>query len=110
MLRAFDYDYLLGIKLNQRKEVKKQVLATSVRFTKVQENLHVKKTRVNRKQYLIRYNPYQAAKDRLTRKAAVCDLDQAIKTLTSLRKKAPKLYSDDYRGLFPRLLEGSLKN
>jgi transposase len=109
-LKGLGYDYVVGVKRNQWKEVKEQVLATRGRFTKVKDNLYVKETLVNGKRYLICYNPYQAKKDKLTRETVVKQLEQEIKGLDPFTKKAAELYSHDYKGRFlRRLKDGSLR-
>ena len=109
-LKALGYDYVVGVRLNQWKEVKEQVLTTAGRFSEVKENLYVKETVVEGKRYLICYNPDQAKKDRLTREAVVKDLEEQIKSLSPSSKRAAELYCHEYKGRFlRRLKDGSLR-
>jgi transposase len=104
-LKALGYDYIVGVRLNQWKEVKEQVLTTPGRFTEIKDNMYVKETYVNDKRYLICYNPYQAQRDKDTREAVVKDLKQEIKGLNPESKKAASLYGHKYKGRFLRKLK-----
>ncbi len=109
-LRALGYGYVVGVRLNQWKEVKEQVLTTAGRFSQMKENLYVKETEVNGKRYLICYNPDHAKKDRLTREVVVKELEEEIKSLSPSSKKAAELYCHEYKGRFlRRLKDGSLR-
>ena len=104
-LRALGYGYVVGVRLNQWKEVKEQVLTTAGRFSQMKENLYVKETEVNGKRYLICYNPDHAKKDRLTREVVVKELEEEIKSLSPSSKKAAELYCHEHKGRFLRRLK-----
>lgn len=109
-LENMDYDYIVGVRLNQWKEVKEQVLTTPGRYTKVKDNMQVKEAYVNDKRYLICYNPYQAQKDKETREAVVEYLQAEITDLNPDTKKAAALYGHRYKGRYLRKLkDGTLK-
>ena len=109
-LKGLEYDYIVGVRLNQWKEVKEQVLTTPGRFSEIKDNMKVKEAHVNNKRYLICYNPYQAEKDKETRNAVVKDLENEIDGLNPDTKKAASLYGHRYKGRFLRKLkDGTLK-
>ncbi|MCF8001543.1 MAG: IS1634 family transposase [Halanaerobiales bacterium] len=109
-LENMNYDYIVGVRLNQWKEVKEQVLTTPGRYTKVKDNMQVKEAYVNDKRYLICYNPYQAQKDKETREAVVEYLQAEITDLNPDTKKAAALYGHRYKGRYLRKLkDGTLK-
>ncbi|MFW6309321.1 MAG: IS1634 family transposase, partial [bacterium] len=109
-LEKIDYDYIVGVRLNQWKEVKEQVLTTPGRFSKVKDNMKVKEAIVNDKRYLICYNPYQAQRDKETREAVVKELEKEIDGLGPDTKKAASLYGHRYKGRYLRKLkDGTLK-
>lgn len=109
-LKDLGFDYIVGLKLNQWKEVKDEVIITPGRYTKVKDNMHIKETYVNDKRYLLCYNPYQAERDKQTRETVVDCLKEEIANLNPDTKKAAALYSHKYKGRFlRRLKDGTLK-
>lgn len=109
-LKALGYEYIVGIRLNQWKEVKEEVLSTAGRFAQIKDNLFVKETTVNGKRYLICYNPEQDKKDKHTREAVIRTLEEEIDGLDPKSKKAAALYSHKYKGRFLRSLkDGTLR-
>lgn len=109
-LEKLNFDYIVGVRLNQWKEVKNEVLATRGRFSEVRDNMRVKETYVNGKRYVICYNPYQAERDKETREAVVEYLKKEIDGLNPDTKKAASLYGHRYKGRYLRKLkDGTLK-
>ncbi|MFW5981449.1 MAG: IS1634 family transposase [bacterium] len=109
-LEKLNYDYIVGVRLNQWKEVKEEVLATRGRFSKVKDNMRIKEVHVDDKRYIICYNPYQAERDKETRKAVVEYLKKEIDGLNPDTKKAASLYGHSYKGRYlRRLKDGTLK-
>lgn len=109
-LEGLGYDYIVGVRLNQWKEVKEQVLTTPGRYTEIKDNMKVKEAYVNDKRYLVCYNPYQAQRDKDTREAVVKALEEEIKGLNPDTKKAASLYGHPYKGRFLRKLkDGTFK-
>lgn len=109
-LEELNFDYIVGVRLNQWKEVKDQVLTTRRRFSKVRDNMRVKETYVNGKRYIICYNPYQAKRDKETREAVVEYLKEEIDGLNPDTKKTASLYGHRYKGRYlRRLKDGTLK-
>ena len=105
-LKGLGYEYIVGVRLNQWKEVKEKVLTTPGRFSKIKDNLKVKEATVNSKRYLICYNPSQAKKDKETREAAVKYIEEEIEGLNPDSKKASALYGHKYYGRYLRKLKG----
>lgn len=109
-LGGLGYQYIVGVRLNQWKEVKEEVLPTPGRYSQVTENLQVKEVSLGKKRYLICYNPRQAERDKQTREAVVQALEAEIDGLDPESKKAAALYGHQYKGRFLRkLTDGTLK-
>ena len=102
---SLGYKYIVGVRLNQWKEVKEEVLTTPGRYTKVKENLHVKEVNLDNKRYLICYNPLRAARDKKIREEMVKKLEEEIDGLDPESKKAAALYGHRYKGRFLRKLK-----
>src|SRR5690554_541648 len=109
-LKKLGYDYIVGVRLNQWKEIKDKVLTTRGRYSEVKDNMHVKETYVNDKRYIICYNPYQEERDKETRESVVKYLKEEIASLNPDTKKAAALYGHQYKGCYLRKLkDGTLK-
>lgn len=109
-IEAMQYKYIVGVRLNQWKEVKEKVLAAKGRYSEIKDNLFVKEVMVQNKRYLICYNPYEAQRDEEIRAAVVEDLKEQIKNLNPHSKKAAELYGHKFKGRFlKRLNDGTLR-
>jgi transposase len=109
-LEDMGFDFIVGVKSNQWKEVKEDVLSTRGRYTKVADNLKVKETEVNGYRYIICYNPLQAKRDQETRKSIIEYLKEEIDGLDPESKKAARLYGARFKGRYlRRLKDGTLK-
>lgn len=109
-LEGLGYEYIVGVKLNQWKEVKDEVLTRAGRYSEIKDNLHVKEISVNGKRYLICYNPFEAERDKRTREELISYLEDEIDGLDPATKKAAELYGDQYKGRFlRRLKDGTLR-
>jgi hypothetical protein len=73
------FDFILGCKMRQQKEVSEEVLARAGRFRKVADNLEVKEVVVDRRRYVVCKNPIEARKDAAAREAIVEKLEQALR-------------------------------
>lgn len=109
-LEDMQFDFIVGVKSNQWKEVKEEVLSTRGRYTEVADNLKVKETEVNGYRYIICYNPLQAKRDKQTRESVIKHLKEEIDGLDPDSKKAANLYGDKFKGRYlRRLKDGTLK-
>ena len=72
------FDFILGCKMRQQKEVKEEVLARAGRYRKVQDNLDVKEVVVDGRRYVVCRNPLEAKKDAAAREAILAKLEQAL--------------------------------
>jgi transposase len=63
------YEYIVGVKLRGRKEVRDEVLSRAGRYQDVKDNLRVKEVWVDDRRYVICFNPEEAEKDRHDREA-----------------------------------------
>ncbi len=72
------FDFILGCKMRQQKEVSEEVLARAGRFHKVAGNLEVKEVVVDDRRYVVCRNPIEARKDATARAAIVAKLEQAL--------------------------------
>jgi len=73
------FDYVLGCRMRQQKEVTEEVLARAGRYHVVAGNLHVKEVRVGPRRYIVCRNPEEAAKDAAARAAIIERLEDAVK-------------------------------
>ncbi len=109
-VKSLGYEYIVGVRLNQWKEVKEEVLTTPGRYLEIKENLKVKEVDMHGKRYIICYNPIQAERDKNTREAVIKILEQEIQGLDPESKKAAALYGHRYKGRFlRRLKDGTLR-
>jgi transposase len=72
------FDFILGCKMRQQKEVTEQVLSRGGRYQKVADNLEVKEAIVGRRRYIVCRNPLEAKKDAAAREAILAKLEQAL--------------------------------
>lgn len=72
------FDFILGCKMRQHKEVTEEVLSRAGRFHKVQGNLEVKEVVVGPRRYIVCSNPLEAKKDAAARQAILAQLEQAL--------------------------------
>ena len=78
------FDYVLGCRMRQQKEVIEAVLARAGRYQTVADNLEVKEVRVGENRYVVCRNPLEAKKDAAVREAIVDKLRRTIE------KQGPK--------------------
>jgi len=74
------FEYIVGMKMRNVVEVRDDVLGRAGRYHEVSENLRVKEVRVEKRRYVICFNPDEATKDRADREA----------TLAKIRSKLAK--------------------
>jgi hypothetical protein len=72
------FDFILGCKMRQQKEVTDEVLSRAGRYQKVADNLEVKEVVVGERRYVVCKNPMEAKKDAAARDAIVAKLEQAL--------------------------------
>jgi len=72
------FDFILGCRMRQHKEVTEEVLARAGRFHQVQGNLEVKQVVVGARRYIVCSNPLEAKKDAAARQAILAKLEQAL--------------------------------
>lgn len=73
------FDFILGCKMRNQREVTDEVLARAGRYHKVAENLEVKQVTVDDRRYVVCRNPLEAKKDAAAREAIVAKLEQALR-------------------------------
>jgi Transposase DDE domain len=78
------FDYVLGCRMRQQKEVNEAVLARAGRYQTVADNLEVNEIRVGENRYIVCRNPLEAKKDAAVREAIVDKLRRTIE------KQGPK--------------------
>jgi hypothetical protein len=78
------FDYVLGCRMRQQKEVNEAVLARAGRYQTVADNLEVKEVRIGENRYVVCRNPLEAKKDAAVREAIVDKLRRTIE------KQGPK--------------------
>lgn len=72
------FDFILGCRMRQQKEVNEVVLSRAGRFQKVADNLEVKEVVVEGRRYVVCKNPVEARKDAMARQAIVEKLEAAL--------------------------------
>jgi hypothetical protein len=72
------FDFILGCKMRQQKEVSEDVLSRAGRYRKVEGNLEVKEVVVQGRRYVVCRNPLEAKKDAAARAAIVAKLEEAL--------------------------------
>jgi hypothetical protein len=73
------FDFVLGCRMRQQKEVTEEVLARAGRYHVVAGNLQVKEVRVGPRRYIVCRNPEEAAKDAAARAVIVEKLEEEVK-------------------------------
>jgi len=72
------FDYVLGCRLRQGKEVSEQVLSRPGRFQRVDETLEVKEVVVEERRYVVCRNEQEARKDKAARAALIEKLERTL--------------------------------
>jgi hypothetical protein len=72
------FDFILGCKMRQQKEVTEEVLGRAGRYKKVADNLEVKQVVVEDRRYIVCRNPIEARKDAAAREAIIGKLEDAL--------------------------------
>jgi len=78
------YDYILGCRMRQQKEVNEAVLGRAGRYQVVADNLEVKEVQVDGRRYVVCRNPIEQRKDAAAREAILEALE------TTLQQHGPK--------------------
>jgi transposase len=84
-LEEYGYEYILGVRMRQLKDVNKEVLSRAGRYHLVNESLWVKEVKVGEVRYVLCFNPEEAKRDEEERKVIVENLEGKIKS-GSLKK------------------------
>lgn len=72
------FDFILGCRMRQQKEVNQEVLGRAGRFKQVADNLEVKEVVVDGRRYVVCNNPIEARKDAAARQAILAKLETAL--------------------------------
>lgn len=72
------FDYIMGCRLRQEKEVSQAVLSRGGRYRKVAGNLEVKEVTVGDHRYIVCHNPEVATKDAAARQSIVAKLEATL--------------------------------
>jgi len=72
------FDFILGCKMRQQKQVSEEVLARAGRYQTVADNLEVKQVVVGDRRYVVCRNPVEAKKDAAAREAILAKLEAAL--------------------------------
>jgi hypothetical protein len=72
------FDFVLGCRMRQQKEVSEEVLSRAGRFRKVADNLEVKEVVVDDRRYVVCRNSLEAKKDAAAREAILAKLEQTL--------------------------------
>lgn len=72
------FDFILGCKMRQQKEVNEEVLSRAGRYHKVAGNLEVKEVVVSGRRYVVCRNPIEAKKDAAARQAIIDKLEKTL--------------------------------
>ena len=78
------FDFILGCRMRRQKEITEEVLSRGGRYQKVAANLLVKEVTVDKRRYVVCFNPEEAKKDVEVRKAILAKLEER------LNRKGPK--------------------
>jgi len=90
-LEEYGYEYILGVKMRQLKDVNKEVLSRAGRYHLVSAgsigngSLRVKEVKVGEVRYILCFNPEEAKRDEQEREVILANLKEKIKS-GSLRK------------------------
>lgn len=77
-LEAAGFEYIVGMKMRNLREVRDEVLGRAGRYQEVSEKLQVKEVLVEDRRYVICYNPQEAAKDRRDREAILEKMSEKL--------------------------------
>ena len=72
------FDFILGCRMRQQKEVNEEVLGRAGRYHAVAPNLEVKEVVVADRRYVVCRNPAEATKDAAAREAVLAKLEEAL--------------------------------
>jgi len=72
------FDYVLGCRLRQNREIREHVLRDAGAYEPVAPNLQVKEVRVGERRYVVCRNPLEAEKDAAARKAILAKLEDTL--------------------------------
>jgi hypothetical protein len=72
------FDFILGCRMRQQREVTEEVLARAGRFHTVQDNLEVKQVVVDKRRYIVCRNPIEVKKDAAARDAILAKLQEKL--------------------------------
>jgi hypothetical protein len=72
------FDFILGCRMRQQKEVKEEVLARAGRYHQVADNLEVKEVVVEDRRYVVCRNPVEVKKDAAARGTLLAKLEAAL--------------------------------
>lgn len=72
------FDFILGCRMRQQKEVSEEVLARAGRYKKVADQLEVKEVVVEGRRSVVCRNPAEAKKDAAAREAIIAKLETAL--------------------------------
>ncbi|MFQ5722509.1 MAG: IS1634 family transposase [Candidatus Aminicenantales bacterium] len=78
-LEQAGYEYILGVRMRQLRDVNKEVLSRAGRYHLVNESLWVKQVKVGKARYILCFNPEEAKRDAEERKVIVDNLEEKIK-------------------------------
>ena len=63
LLDELGLEYIIGVKLRQKKEVKEDVVSRAGRYKEVSKNLFVKEVFLGKKRYIVCLNPIEQIRD-----------------------------------------------
>jgi hypothetical protein len=72
------FDFILGCRMRQQREVSEDVLSRAGRYKVVADNLEVKDVRVGERRYVVCRNPDEARKDAAAREAIIAKLEREV--------------------------------
>lgn len=78
-LEKAGYEYIVGMKMRNLVEVRDEVLGRAGRYQEVNPKLQVKEVWVEKRRYVICYNPQEAQKDQHDREAILLKVQEKIK-------------------------------
>jgi transposase len=72
------WDYILGVRMRQQKEVREQVLGSKVYYQDVEANLKVAEVRLGERRYILCRNEEEARKDAVAREQIIIRLKEKL--------------------------------
>jgi hypothetical protein len=78
--RQAPFDFILGCRMRQQKEVTEEVLSRAGRYHRVRDNLEIKEVRVGDRRYVVCRNEEEARKDAAAREAILAKLKQTLES------------------------------